>query len=721
MSIPAGDNGRLLLRQGRPQLLVRPPVGSSVFSIVGVSVDKVEGSLGAGVLTSYTFEVRRTAPSTFAGSVVYKTRGTGANDAQATDFSGDVFPTGTVVWAVGDVSPKTISVLVKSDLTVEADESFEVYLEQPVGGSINSAAGAASGIIRNDDIITVSVTPLSADKFEGDVGENPFTFTASISAPPPQRVTVNWAISTVGLINPATAGDFAGSIFPSGTLIWEAGDGSNRTITTLVVSGTNVAEPDQPFDVVLSNPTGGAVLGSASARGTIRDDDTIVIVIPDAYDFPANFTETRNYFFPFGPDPDNVGDNVYWVGGNKTGGATKDKFNPGNLQNTISSVNDGARIVMRGVHGEYGGFIETGPKAGQTGRIMIIGEFPPFAEVNAGNFNIPIIGVHEVNNAVVNGKIDIRGYRNFWAEGLRFKDRTSGQIWISDAPTGILWVVNCRGSNNTVRAFYFEDSACAVVYNCWSLCDERHRPGLAVGVQWTQDYQAAFLNIRTSYVIKNLIQGGGNQNVSTHKGTPIDMDTFVEGNLFDQSIPVARETGALTTGGQTLFLGQSVDQSGEDSTGGHAKVWRNHFRKSYGGHCICASNLVDADCYENTWVGMSSGGPTNLINCTSWASGSDDFVWGPLHPKWRRFHDNTILGRAGGYEWNEGKSWVAIPGFGPDGGTGGTKIEIYNNSVQNGSIARNHVFSNDILKGGQNFSSTIRQQVLRTGSNPGLL
>ena len=59
----------------------------------------------------------------------------------------------------------------------------------------------------------------------------------------------------------------------AGTLSWNSGDATQRSISVAIVNDTNT-ESSESFTVLLSNPTGGLVLGSpVSATVTITDDD----------------------------------------------------------------------------------------------------------------------------------------------------------------------------------------------------------------------------------------------------------------------------------------------------------------------------------------------------------------------------------------------------------------------------------------------------------------
>lgn len=95
-----------------------------------------------------------------------------------------------------------------------------------------------------------------------------FTFTVSRTGPTTaQAATINWAVSSTV----ASANDFVGDVFPSGTLNFAANELS-KTLT-VQVKGDVTYEPDEAFTVTLSGPSAGTILVS-SATGTIRNDDT---------------------------------------------------------------------------------------------------------------------------------------------------------------------------------------------------------------------------------------------------------------------------------------------------------------------------------------------------------------------------------------------------------------------------------------------------------------
>jgi len=80
--------------------------------------------------------------------VKYAVTGNTANAATASDFDGNVLPTGTITFAAGETS-KLITINVLADSIVELAEGFIVTLSSPVSGIITTAT--ASGTIQNDD------------------------------------------------------------------------------------------------------------------------------------------------------------------------------------------------------------------------------------------------------------------------------------------------------------------------------------------------------------------------------------------------------------------------------------------------------------------------------------------------------------------------------------------------------------------------------------------
>ena len=111
----------------------------------------------------------------------------------------------------------------------------------------------------------LAIAATDADKAEGNSGTTPFTFTVTRSGDITGTTAVDFAVS--GDVN---AADFGGSL-PSGIVNFAANETSQ--IVTVDVAGDTDIEADETFSVTLSNPTNGATITTATANGTIQNDD----------------------------------------------------------------------------------------------------------------------------------------------------------------------------------------------------------------------------------------------------------------------------------------------------------------------------------------------------------------------------------------------------------------------------------------------------------------
>ena len=256
------------------------------LSIAATSADKLEGDGGA---TAFTFTVTRTGDLSGADSAHWSVGGPAVDGA---DFTGGVLPTGTVSFAAGE-SSKVISIGVAADTAVEANEAFSVMLSHPSAGAILGAA-SANGLIRNDDS-SLSIAATSADKLEGDGGATAFTFTVTRTGDLSGADSAHWSVG-----GPAVDGaDFAGGVLPTGAVNFAAGESSK--VISIDVAGDSAVESNETFSVMLSQPSAGTSLGTASANGIIRNDDVSLSIAAASADKPEDdlgvtpftFTVTR--------------------------------------------------------------------------------------------------------------------------------------------------------------------------------------------------------------------------------------------------------------------------------------------------------------------------------------------------------------------------------------------------------------------------------------------
>jgi hypothetical protein len=187
---------------------------------------------------------------------------------------GDYTQTNNVLnWADNDDNNKSFQVPIVNDGDDENNEQFTINLENPTGGATlggrdtitvtitdNDGGGGAAGTIRftqasptvGEGAGSVSIVAERVGGTTGPVGVSYATANGSASAP----------------------GDFASA---SGQLSWGNGDGANKSFPVTIVDDA-ANEGDETFTATLSNPTGGASLGSPSTSTvTIDDDDSVCV------------------------------------------------------------------------------------------------------------------------------------------------------------------------------------------------------------------------------------------------------------------------------------------------------------------------------------------------------------------------------------------------------------------------------------------------------------
>jgi hypothetical protein len=119
---------------------------------LGASLSGQEGNSGT---TNFIFLAIRTGPASLTSTASWAVTGSGSTPANAADFVGGVFPSGTVTFAPG-ASLATITVPVAGDTSVEGDETFTVTLSNPSGATLGIST--ATGTILGDDSVPALVT-----------------------------------------------------------------------------------------------------------------------------------------------------------------------------------------------------------------------------------------------------------------------------------------------------------------------------------------------------------------------------------------------------------------------------------------------------------------------------------------------------------------------------------------------------------------------------------
>ncbi|EFO79683.1 probable aggregation factor core protein MAFp3, isoform C [Oscillochloris trichoides DG-6] len=237
-----------------------PPVLPRVFfSTLNLAIN--EGNAG---ITALVFTVSLDVPAPSPMQVDFRTLdGTalvGNNDYQA--------QTGTLAFTLGQQT-QTISIGIVGDTIYEVDETFTLELYNPVGMTLTAGQVVATGTIRNDDALVVSIN--SASVAEGNVGTTPLVFTVSLNAQPSavSGVSVEYVVQD----GTATVADNDYTATPiTGLLTF---NGVNSQTLTVQVVGDTISEANETFTIGLQNPSAGLTISATNGIGvgTILDDD----------------------------------------------------------------------------------------------------------------------------------------------------------------------------------------------------------------------------------------------------------------------------------------------------------------------------------------------------------------------------------------------------------------------------------------------------------------
>ena len=204
------------------------------------------------------FTVSLDAASTREVTVSYETEN-GTAEAGA-DFTGT---DGVLTFAAGETSG-TVYVPVIDDDAAEPGESFSLRLGAPVNAVLGDALGVGR-ITDDDDLPMLSVLGATASESDGTVD-----FDVTLSAASGREVSVQIRTDDGTAVQGRDYGAVVGEMrFPAG---------ETRRVVGVAVTDDTVDEPDlETFTLTLSSPEN-ATLATATATGSIRDDDVAPVV-----------------------------------------------------------------------------------------------------------------------------------------------------------------------------------------------------------------------------------------------------------------------------------------------------------------------------------------------------------------------------------------------------------------------------------------------------------
>ncbi|MDX2213900.1 MAG: Calx-beta domain-containing protein [Oculatellaceae cyanobacterium bins.114] len=247
------EHARVDYIEFRPVSNPTPTPGTLAFSSATYSVNE-----NGTPVTTVT--VTRTGGSSGAiSATVTPTNGTATagNDFTSTPI--------VVNFAEGQTT-QTVTIPITNDTDVEGNETVNLSLSNPTGGAtLGTQTTATLTIIDNDS--------------PGTLAFSSATYSVNENGTPVTTVTVTRTGGSIGAVSatvtPTNGTATAGSDFTSTPIVVNFAEGqTTQTVTIPILNDTQV-ESNETVNLSLSNPTGGATLGTqTTATLTIVDNDT---------------------------------------------------------------------------------------------------------------------------------------------------------------------------------------------------------------------------------------------------------------------------------------------------------------------------------------------------------------------------------------------------------------------------------------------------------------
>ena len=236
--------------------------------------------------------VTRTGNATAAASVTWTT-------ANGTAVAGQDFGTagssaqrsGTLSWAAGETGSKSIPIPMIDDSDVESTEAFTLRLSSPVGAVIGTNSQTTVTITDNESTFNFQAPTLTVTENGPNVGLR-ITRTGSLATTASVRYATTNGTALVG----TDFGTTGSTVQPNGIVTFAVGASTRDIVIGPVAAAAPyirvvndaVVEAPKTFNVTLSTPTGGGLIGTtATTVVTINSDDAPAAPGPNTLQFPA--------------------------------------------------------------------------------------------------------------------------------------------------------------------------------------------------------------------------------------------------------------------------------------------------------------------------------------------------------------------------------------------------------------------------------------------------
>lgn len=185
---------------------------------------------------------------------------------------------GTVQWASGDASPRTVAIPIFNDGASNSPRTFTLTLTSAVGVAIGANKAATITIDDDDNVVQFNSPTRSVVESVGNI-----VLTVTRAGGTANAASVGWSTgngTAVAGTDFGTAGNAAGS---NGVLTWSAGESAAKTITIPIINNTVLSGGTRTFTVTLGTPTGANIGANATTTVTIQDDEKGVVMAAATY------------------------------------------------------------------------------------------------------------------------------------------------------------------------------------------------------------------------------------------------------------------------------------------------------------------------------------------------------------------------------------------------------------------------------------------------------
>ena len=224
-----------------------------------LSIDDAGGFEGDAL----EFVVTVAGPTSLPVSVRYATA-----DGTALAGADYVFGSGTLAFDAG-ATTRTVTVTTLQDDLEEQDEAFAVTLSAPTNAALAGGRETAAGSIWDDDGLQLTIADTSVGESGGEA-----VFRLSLSRAAPGELTVAYRTADG---TAATGKDYSAA---AGTLTFARG-ATAQTIAVAVIDD-DLDEPDETFDLLLSDGVGMVLADGAAAAMIVDDDEAPTVSVADA-------------------------------------------------------------------------------------------------------------------------------------------------------------------------------------------------------------------------------------------------------------------------------------------------------------------------------------------------------------------------------------------------------------------------------------------------------